>query len=205
MSDKLKLFMIDNFDSFTYNLVDEFQQLGLCPVIYRNTLEADFIFNKMKEATAEGFQALLVLSPGPGNPQQAGCLMSLIALVAGEFPILGICLGHQALVEHYGGQIDRAPYIVHGKSSLINHDGTGPFAGLASPLAAARYHSLVATRIPQEVKLLANYQELPMAIGHQHHAILGFQFHPESLLTTSGSQLLKNSLDYLISMSRENS
>jgi anthranilate synthase component II len=191
--------MLDNLDSFTYNLVDEFQCLGFAPIVYRNTLSAQFIIAKMHELTREnGKPVLLVLSPGPGTPTDAGCLMALIAQAAGQFPILGICLGHQALVQHYGGTISTAPEIVHGKASAIEHSGTGPFANLVQPLPVARYHSLFASTVPLQLDVIAHYQQLPMAICHQTHPVLGLQFHPESILTTFGSTLLAQSIHYLL-------
>lgn len=190
-----KLYMLDNLDSFTYNLVDEFKTLGFNPVIYRNNVSANYILEQMMQETDP---VILVLSPGPGDPKSAGCLMELIALCVGRFPILGICLGHQAMVEHYGGKVDRAGEIVHGKASLINHNGEGPFANLPAPLPVARYHSLVATIMPDNLELIAHYKGLPMAIAHPKDKVLGFQFHPESLLTSKGSQLIKQSFDYLL-------
>lgn len=190
-----KLYMLDNLDSFTYNLVDEFKTLGFEPTIYRNTVSAEFIYQKMQQETAP---VILVLSPGPGDPVSAGCLMDLIKLCIGTYPIFGICLGHQALVEHYGGKVDRAGEIVHGKASHIDHDGKGPFSGLPSPLPVARYHSLVATVMPNDLQMIAHYQQLPMAIANQQDKVLGFQFHPESLLTSKGSILIKQSFEYLL-------
>lgn len=187
--------MLDNLDSFTYNLVDEFKGLGYQPTIYRNTVSAEFIVKQMQQETDP---VILVLSPGPGTPQNAGCLMALIKLCAGKYPILGICLGHQALVEHYGGKVDRANEIVHGKASLIEHNAQGPFSGLPSPLPVARYHSLVATQMPLDLEMIAHFQQLPMAITNRNDNVLGFQFHPESLLTSKGSVLIKQSFDYLL-------
>ena len=202
---KTKIFMLDNLDSFTYNLVDEFHILGFDPVIYRNTLSADFILQQMENCIED---VLLVLSPGPGNPSNAGCLMALIEKSIGRFPIIGICLGHQALIQHYGGIIGRAPEIVHGKSSNILHTGKGAFRDIASPLPVARYHSLVATKMPKQLEMTAYYQtaddqRLPMAIEHQQDAVLGFQFHPESILTTYGSNLLAQSITHLVHLSRQ--
>ena len=141
----MKLYLLDNFDSFTYNLVDQFRSLGCEVVIYRNDVAADYIAEKLLN---EQEPAALVLSPGPGAPHEAGSMMALIAKVAGKVPMLGICLGHQAMVEYYGGTVARAPFVVHGKASPTFHDGTGVFAGLPSPLPVARYHSLVATQVP---------------------------------------------------------
>lgn len=202
-SKNVKIFMLDNLDSFTYNLVDEFQCLGFKPTIYRNTLSADFIFEQMQKCSE---RVLLVLSPGPGEPSKAGCLMALIAKCAGKYPILGICLGHQALVEHYGGKVDRAPEIVHGKASNITHRQNGVFENISQPLPVARYHSLVATNIPKSLDIIAEYitaeqMSLPMAIEHKDDAALGFQFHPESILTTYGGTLLAQTIDYLLATS----
>ncbi len=199
---KPQIIMLDNLDSFTYNLVDEFYQLGFEPKVYRNTLSADFIMTQLEQA---GSDALLVLSPGPGEPSQAGCLMALIDKAAGKFPILGICLGHQALVQHYGGTVGRAPEIVHGKSSSISHTGQGAFMNIQNPLPVARYHSLVATSMPKELTTTAfvtteQGNNLVMAIEHQQDAALGFQFHPESILTTYGSHLLKQAIEHLFTL-----
>jgi len=199
-----KLFMLDNLDSFTYNLVDEFQCLGFEPTVYRNTLSADFIFNKMSQHTMlTGEKVILVLSPGPGDPKSAGCLMALIKLCAGKVPMLGICLGHQALIEHYGGIVGRADEIVHGKASPINHCGTGAFVNIKSPLPVARYHSLVGIKVPDSLNVIADYNDMPMAICRESDAILAYQFHPESILTTYGATLLAQSFDYLLSLSEQ--
>ena len=197
-----KLFMLDNLDSFTYNLVDEFQCLGFEPTIYRNTLSAEFIFKKMLEHTKEtGENIILVLSPGPGDPSHAGCLMELITLCAGKVPMLGICLGHQALIEHYGGSVDRADEIVHGKASAVNHCESGPFANIQNPLPVARYHSLVGKNVPKTLSVIADFNDMPMAICHEDDAVLAYQFHPESILTTFGTTLLAQSFDYLLALS----
>jgi anthranilate synthase component 2 len=199
---KTKLFMLDNLDSFTYNLVDEFQCLGFEPTVYRNTLSADFIFQKMLEHTKQsGENIILVLSPGPGEPSKAGCLMALINLCAGKIPMLGICLGHQALIEHYGGNVGRADEIVHGKASAINHCGSGAFANIQNPLPVARYHSLVGKNIPEKLTVIADFNDMPMAICREVDAVLAYQFHPESILTTFGTTLLAQSFDYLLTLS----
>ena len=206
-----KIVMLDNLDSFTYNLVDEFQSLGFEPIVYRNTLSADFILSKIeqiKQSSTEQNnkqQVLLVLSPGPGDPSHAGCLMELIEKSVGKTPMLGICLGHQALIQYFGGEISRAPEIVHGKSSPVIHNEKGAFANIVNPLPVARYHSLVAEKMPKELTLTAHFTTdndvmLPMAIEHEQHAIVGFQFHPESILTTYGSNLLAQSINQLISL-----
>jgi len=196
-----KLFMLDNLDSFTYNLVDEFQCLGFEPSVYRNTLSAEFIFEKMLEHTQTTSEpVLLVLSPGPGEPSKAGCLMALIKKCAGRIPMLGICLGHQALIEHYGGQVDRAEEIVHGKSSNITHSGSGAFEGIQNPLPVARYHSLIGKDIPPALDVIAEYNGMCMAISNDKDVILSFQFHPESILTTFGTTLLAQSIRHLLTL-----
>ncbi|MFD2166001.1 aminodeoxychorismate/anthranilate synthase component II [Thalassotalea euphylliae] len=196
--------MLDNLDSFTYNLVDEFYLLGFEPKVYRNTLSASFVMSELEKLAAQkNSEVLLVLSPGPGAPHQAGCLMELIRLAAGKFPILGICLGHQALIEHYGGTVGRAPNIVHGKSSPVLHNGKGPFDGISNPLPVARYHSLVATAMPDSLTVTAKTDDLVMAIEHTEAAVVGFQFHPESVLTTYGSNLLAQAIEHLLHLSQQ--
>ncbi|MCL1094873.1 aminodeoxychorismate/anthranilate synthase component II [Shewanella kaireitica] len=190
----MKIYLLDNFDSFTYNLVDQFRSLGYEVIIYRNDVDADFIAGKLLNETTP---AALVLSPGPGAPHEAGSLMTLISKVAGKVPMLGICLGHQALVEHYGGKVERAQQVVHGKASPTTHNGQDIFADLPSPLPVARYHSLVATHVPACLEVIATTEDMPMAIIHRQDKAVGFQFHPESILTTLGSQLLVQSLEYL--------
>ncbi len=190
----MKLYLLDNFDSFTYNLVDQFRSLGFEVLIYRNDVSADYLAEKL---IAEQGQAALVLSPGPGAPHEAGCMMELIAKVAGKVPMLGICLGHQAMVEYYGGKVERAPFVVHGKASPTIHNGEGVFANLPSPLPVARYHSLVATQVPDCLSVIATTEDMPMAVIHPQDKAVGFQFHPESILTTLGSTLLTQTLTYL--------
>lgn len=190
----MKIYLLDNFDSFTYNLVDQFRSLGYQVVIYRNDVDANFIADKLLNETVP---VALVLSPGPGAPHEAGSLMDLISKVAGKVPMLGICLGHQALVEHYGGKVERAQQVVHGKASPTVHNGQDIFADLPSPLPVARYHSLVATHVPACLEVVATTEDMPMAIIHRQDKAVGFQFHPESILTTLGSQLLVQSLQYL--------
>ena len=201
MSTKAKIFMLDNLDSFTYNLVDEFQVLGFEPIIYRNTLSADFILAQMAACSEP---VLLVLSPGPGEPRNAGCLMELIEKSVGKYPILGICLGHQALIEHYGGKVGRAPEIVHGKASNVTHVAIEEFKDIEQPLPVARYHSLVGLEMPEALKTTSYLtaktgEQLPMSIAHRQDKVIGFQFHPESILTTYGSTLLSQSINCLTS------
>ncbi|WP_228710835.1 aminodeoxychorismate/anthranilate synthase component II [Saccharobesus litoralis] len=190
--------MLDNFDSFTYNLVDELESIGYELIVYRNNIAAQTLMDKMQACQKD---VVLLLSPGPGNPTQAGCMIELIGLARGKFPILGICLGHQAIVEQSGGVIGTAGEIVHGKTSLIDHNQHPVFAGLDNPLYVARYHSLMATSVPDSLAVIAKLETdectIPMAVFNEQDRILGYQFHPESILTTYGSQLLRQSLDYL--------
>ncbi|MCH8538456.1 MAG: aminodeoxychorismate/anthranilate synthase component II [Alkalimonas sp.] len=192
------LYLLDNKDSFTYNLVDEFEQLGYRLKLYRNTVPADYI---MQQISQETDTTALVFSPGPGAPEHAGSMPELIRLAAGTIPLLGICLGHQALVEHFGGKVGQAGQTVHGKTSAIELSDHPVFADLPRPFPVARYHSLIATEVPEVMEVIARYQQIPMAVCHRSLPVLGFQFHPESILTTLGKPLLKQSLDYLINRS----
>jgi anthranilate synthase component 2 len=197
------VFLLDNFDSFTYNLVDELRTLGLELIVYRNSVSADSILQKMHEKSFQNDengqtkQVMLMLSPGPGNPSQAGSMLELLNLVKGQYPVLGICLGHQAIVESYGGKIIRADKVMHGKSSLIKHCADKMFANMPQPLPVARYHSLMASNMPDQLTVLANFDDIPMAVAHLKDKMLGFQFHPESILTSHGSQLLMQSIEFL--------
>jgi len=193
---KTTLFFLDNFDSFTYNLVDQFKTVGYPVKIYRNSQSAQQI--KSHIDACEG-NAVLVLSPGPGTPSAAGCMIELIGLCKGNIPMLGICLGHQALIEQYGGVVGQADEIQHGKSSLIRHCGDKMFSGLTQPLSVARYHSLVGTDIPDALEVVADYNDMCMSIYQAQDKVIGFQFHPESILTCEGAQLLENSLNLLTS------
>lgn len=187
------IFLLDNFDSFTYNLVDQFRSMGYPVRIYRNSLSSQTIKAQLDAAE----DPVLVLSPGPGNPSQAGCMLELIGLCLGEIPIIGICLGQQAIVEYYGGKVDRANETVHGKASLVEHQGECMFKHLSNPLPVARYHSLVATQVPTSLDIVASYKEMPMAVLNEADRVIGFQFHPESVLTSQGEQLLQQTLEWV--------
>ncbi|TNH04467.1 aminodeoxychorismate/anthranilate synthase component II [Testudinibacter sp. TR-2022] len=189
-----KIVFIDNFDSFTYNLVDQFRVLGHQVVIYRNDSELDHL---LKTALAEP-DTLVALSPGPGNPAEAGNLLALIRELKGKVPMIGICLGHQAIIEAFGGKIVHAGEILHGKVSQIEHDQQAMFQNLPNPMPVARYHSLMGTEIPAEFDVNAQYGEIVMAVRHRTLPICSFQFHPESILTVQGSQLLAQSIDWLL-------
>lgn len=200
MSLAINLVLIDNIDSFTYNLVDEIRSLGVEMTIYRNTVATQTVLDKLAEYEKKG-PTLLMLSPGPGAPADAGCMPELLKLVKGKFPVLGICLGHQAIVEAYGGKVARAPEVMHGKASQMTFSETAEtqeiFAGLSNPLSIARYHSLVATQIPDSLQVIANIDGLVMAVLQPNDRMLGFQFHPESILTCDGSILLMQSIQFL--------
>lgn len=194
MDKQTHIVLIDNFDSFTYNLVDEVRNLGYELTIYRNSVDVETVYQFIQAQTVP---TLLMLSPGPGTPSAAGCMPALLAKVQGQIPVLGICLGHQCIVEYYGGVIDSADQIKHGKASAIEHTHQDIFANLPHPLNVARYHSLMATQVPDCLEVIANYAHIPMAVYHQQDRMLGFQFHPESILTAHGSQLLTQSIQFL--------
>lgn len=189
------VFLLDNFDSFTYNLVDQFRVMGVKVTVYRNDLSADFIIEQIARSE---LTPVLVLSPGPGAPSDAGCLVELVDKCRLHIPMLGICLGHQAIVQSFGGVIGLAPQTVHGKSSNIDHNNTGPFAGLINPMPVARYHSLMATTMPDGLNVLATTDDIVMSVIDTSQSIIGFQFHPESILTVGGEALLAASLAHLI-------
>ena len=188
------IIFMDNFDSFTYNLVDLFRSLGHTVTVYRNSIAADTVIKALENA---GDTPLLVLSPGPGTPEAAGSMPELIRKAAGRFPILGICLGHQAICQYYGGTVAPAGEIMHGKVSFIEHTGKDVVAGIPSPMPVARYHSLAATYVPDSLEEIASFHGICMAVLNRRDKVLGFQFHPESVMTTRGSELLINSIRFL--------
>ncbi|GGW75398.1 aminodeoxychorismate/anthranilate synthase component II [Alteromonas halophila] len=190
------VFLLDNVDSFTYNLVDELYSFGLSIKVYRNYIDADTLIEQMQQQAQIG-PVLLMLSPGPGAPSDAGCMPALLQKAAGQFPVLGICLGHQAIIEYYGGKVGRADQVMHGKASEITHTGDAMFTGLSQPLQVARYHSLIAHTLPDALTACAQCDDTVMAVYHASDRMLGFQFHPESILTAEGSLLLRQSIDYL--------
>ncbi len=188
------ILLLDNIDSFTYNLVDQLRSSGHRVVIYRNQIPAEVIINKLTEME----NPVLMLSPGPGTPSEAGCMPELLNKLRGKLPIIGICLGHQAIVEAYGGHVGQAGEILHGKASLVEHDGEGMFSGLPSPLPVARYHSLVGNQIPAGLTVNASFNGMVMAVRHDEERVCGFQFHPESILTTQGARLLEQTLEWAL-------
>lgn len=188
------ILLLDNVDSFTYNLVDQLRASGHQVVIYRNQIAAEVIIARLQQMK----QPILMLSPGPGNPADAGCMPELLQRLRGQMPIIGICLGHQAIVEAYGGHVGQAGEILHGKASSITHDNQGMFAGMANPLPVARYHSLVGSNIPEGLTVNARFGDMVMAVRHDEHRVCGFQFHPESILTTQGARLLEQTLAWAL-------
>ncbi|AIR67986.1 anthranilate synthase subunit II [Dickeya fangzhongdai] len=188
------ILLLDNIDSFTYNLVDQLRASGHNVVVYRNQLPVDVIIDRLQQME----KPVLMLSPGPGTPSEAGCMPALLQRLRGQLPIIGICLGHQAIVEAYGGHVGQAGEILHGKASSIEHDGQAMFNGLPNPLPVARYHSLVGSDIPAELVINASFNGMVMAVRHDEHRVCGFQFHPESILTTHGARLLNQTLDWAL-------
>jgi anthranilate synthase/aminodeoxychorismate synthase-like glutamine amidotransferase len=185
-----RLLLIDNYDSFTYNLVQAFMVLGAEVLVHRN----DQI--SVEEASALK-PTHLCISPGPGTPYDAGVSMQMIAAFAGRVPVLGVCLGHQSLVEVFGGKVVRAARLMHGKTSHVHHDGRGILAGLPDPFEAGRYHSLIAQpqSLPDVLEVAARTDEGEiMAVRHRDLAVEGVQFHPESVLTPQGPLLMENFL-----------
>lgn len=193
----ISVFLLDNVDSFSYNLVDELRTLKLDVRIYRNTVDANYIFAQMQQQSQTS-DVVLVLSPGPGSPSEAGCMPDLLKRVNGHFPVVGICLGHQAIVEHFGGNVIRAGEVLHGKSSNITHCNDRMFSGFPQPLPVARYHSLVGDNLPTSLEVTAEYNGLAMAIYQAESRMIGYQFHPESILTAQGSELLLQSVRFLL-------
>ena len=193
---------VDNFDSFTWNLVDEFARRGAPVEVWRNRTPPALVLGRAREQAP----ALLVLSPGPGTPAQAGCCIELVRLAAAaRVPLFGVCLGHQAMVEAFGGLVGPAGEVVHGKTSRARHDGSRWFAGIDSPFPVGRYHSLAALRLPQCLAPVATVapgssrgetggEPLVMAVRHTEAPQFGVQFHPESILTPDGGQLIDNVL-----------
>jgi para-aminobenzoate synthetase component 2 len=185
-----RLLLIDNYDSFTYNLVQAFMVLGAEVLVHRN----DRISVDEARALAPTH---LCISPGPGTPQDAGVSMQMIAAFAGHVPVLGVCLGHQSLVEVFGGKVVRAARLMHGKTSQVHHDGRGILAGLPEPFEAGRYHSLIAQpqSLPDVLEVSARTDEGEiMAVRHRDLMVEGVQFHPESVLTPQGPLLMDNFL-----------
>ena len=184
------ILLLDNYDSFTYNLAQYLGELGCTVEVHRNDkISVEHIAQRKPER--------IVISPGPCTPQEAGVSVELVQKLAGKIPILGVCLGHQAIGAAFGGNIVRAPKLFHGKTSQIEHDGKGIFRDLPNPFVATRYHSLIVERksLPKELVVTAETNDgIIMGVRHRHYPLVGVQFHPESVLTESGKQLLRNFL-----------
>jgi len=184
------LLVIDNYDSFTYNLVQHLGELGADLEVRRNDKVS---LEEIEEMAPER----IVISPGPCTPKEAGISVPLIRKLAGKFPMLGVCLGHQTIAEAFGGKVIRAPYLMHGKTSTIHHDGRTVFADLPQDFTATRYHSLIVERgsLPKDLEISAETSDgVIMGLRHKQHKIEGVQFHPESILTDTGKKLLQNFL-----------
>jgi anthranilate synthase/aminodeoxychorismate synthase-like glutamine amidotransferase len=186
-----RILVVDNYDSFVYNLVQYLGELGADPVVRRHD---EVTLAEMIELAPDG----LLISPGPGRPEDAGLSNAAIEEFAAQgVPVLGVCLGHQCIGQLYGGEVVRAPRVMHGKTSEISHSGTGVFAGLPNPFTATRYHSLVVAResVPAVLEITAESEDgLVMGLRHRDLPVEGVQFHPESILTTGGHDLLRNFL-----------
>jgi anthranilate synthase/aminodeoxychorismate synthase-like glutamine amidotransferase len=184
------ILLLDNYDSFTYNLAQYLGELGCDVEVHRNDkISVEEIARRRPER--------IVISPGPCTPQDAGICIELIQRLSGKCPILGVCLGHQAIGAAFGGKVIRAPKLFHGKTSQIHHDSKGVFCKLADPFTATRYHSLIVERksLPRELSITAETDEgIIMGVRHRRYRLEGVQFHPESVLTQSGKQLLQNFL-----------
>lgn len=189
----MNVLFIDNFDSFTYNLVDEFRKRGADVRVWRNNVAARDALAEIVDLTPP---RLIVLSPGPSTPAEAGCCIELIRLAAGNLPLFGVCLGHQAIVEAFGGKVSRAERAMHGKTSMLEHDGTTLFRDLPSPMRVGRYHSLVAGTLPDSLRETARTGKYVMAVEHKELPILGVQFHPESILTPEGGPILDRVVEW---------
>lgn len=185
------ILVIDNYDSFTYNLVQYLGELGTQPFVRRNN---EITLDEIAERRPER----IVISPGPGRPEQAGITLDVIKKFGPTIPVLGVCLGHQAIGMAFGGRVVRASVPMHGKTSSVTHDGRGIFAGIASPFTVARYHSLIVDTagLPEELEIAAQTEGegVIMALRHRSFPIHGVQFHPESIMTREGMHLLRNFL-----------
>ncbi len=187
-----KVLFIDNFDSFTYNLVDDFCKRKCKAKVYR----ADTELEELKRVAEEFEPDLLVISPGPGTPDSAGVSLAVVDYFKDKLPIFGVCLGHQVIVQYFGGQISHAPEPMHGKPSRVTHNQKGIFAGVENPLQAGRYHSLCAVeaRLPDCLEKTAEFEGVIMGVQHKELPLFGVQFHPESILTPAGGKIIENIL-----------
>jgi len=189
-----KVLFIDNFDSFTYNLVDDFCKRNCQAKVYR----ADTSLDELKKVADEFRPGLLVISPGPGTPDGAGVTLAAIGYFKDKLPVFGVCLGHQAIVQYFGGKIGHAPEPMHGKPSRITHNEKDLFAGIENPMQAGRYHSLCALSLPDCLEQTAEFEGIVMGVKHKKLPVFGVQFHPESILTPAGGKIIENVLSIAI-------
>jgi len=182
--------MIDNHDSFTFNIVEALERLGVSVRTVRNEIAAADALEQ-----AEASEAMILISPGPGRPEDAGCCLELIGMAKGKVPLFGVCLGQQAMVLEAGGEVVRARQAVHGKASLLEHDGEGPFAGLPNPIKIGRYHSLATPNPPARFRVHGTIDGMAMAISDRDAKQVAVQFHPESVLSPTGQRMLANVLN----------
>jgi len=187
----MKVLIVDCFDSFTFNLEQQVGRLGAAPVVFTS----DTPLEKLKKTGCDR----IILSPGPGTPQESGVCLEVLGTLSKRVPTLGVCLGHQAICTTFGGKVVRAKHLMHGKTSAIRHDGRGIFEDVTSPFTATRYHSLIADRdsLPAELEVAATSLDdgCVMGVRHTRYPITGVQFHPESILSPDGDRLIRNFLD----------
>lgn len=186
--------LVDSFDSFTFNLVEEFARRGSTVEVWRNDTPVDHLLHQVEAAAARGCAPLLVLSPGPGTPGDAGCLVPLVRAAASRVPIFGVCLGHQAIIEAFGGIVGPAGVVVHGKATKATHRGDPLFAGIPPRFTVGRYHSLVGLSLRAPIEPIAWADTVIMAARHATAPTVGVQFHPESVLTPDGGVVFENVL-----------
>lgn len=191
-----KVIFIDNHDSFTYNLVEELNVLDYQVDVYRNSVDIAYLTKVIDGLLSKGIKPILFFSPGPGKPSHAPIMAKLLESYLGKLPILGVCLGHQAIAEYYGAQVDLAGETVHGKSSKLSFTQHPIFDGFTE-LTVARYHSLIVKNLPNQLQPIAELNDMTMAMINEENKVVSFQFHPESLLTINGSKLLQQTLNYI--------
>jgi anthranilate synthase/aminodeoxychorismate synthase-like glutamine amidotransferase len=194
-----KVLFIDNFDSFTYNLVDDFCKRDCQARVYR----ADTDIEELKNLAVEFGPDLLVISPGPGTPDSAGVSLSVVDYFKDKLPVFGVCLGHQVIAQYFGGKVGHAPEPMHGKPSRVTHNQRGIFAGVENPLQAGRYHSLCVTELPECMEQTAEFEGIIMGAEHKRLPIFGVQFHPESILTPAGGKIIENVLSIAMTKSKK--
>jgi anthranilate synthase component 2/anthranilate synthase/phosphoribosyltransferase len=195
VTDRPAVVIVDNFDSFTFNLVDEFARRGCDVEVWRNTTSPERLAARAGRNHGAG---LLVLSPGPGAPSDAGHCVALVKDFGARIPVFGVCLGHQAIVEAYDGEVGPAGEVIHGRASQVTHDGDSIFAGIPSPFTVGRYHSLAGRALRAPMRPIAWCGSVVMAACHDEHPVIGAQFHPESILTPDGGRLIENVLEWAV-------